>query len=73
MNVRLAKNQKDETVLRITFAYNVETIVKVRKLFQRKYHKDQKCWSAPPYPQNVKSLEEWGFNIDPAVYKYLNK
>jgi SWI/SNF-related matrix-associated actin-dependent regulator of chromatin subfamily A-like protein 1 len=72
-HVKLAKNDMKETVLKITFPYDVDLLLKVRTLSGRKWHPEQKCWSAPTYPENIKWLETWGFEFDSSVQSYLNK
>ena len=71
--VKLAKNDMGETVLKIMFPYDVDLLLKVRTLSGRKWHPEQKCWSTPPYPENVKSLETWDFDFDSNVRNYLNR
>lgn len=67
----LIKNQSGDFVIRIKFKYDVELLHKVRTLMGRRYHKDDKSWSAPLNKQNVLSLINWGFTIDLSLKTYL--
>lgn len=70
--VTLAENQQGEKVLRIEFPYDVETLTLIRELPGRKWHAEQKCWSAPIFPDTLKQLQTWGFTIDPTLLNSLS-
>ena len=69
----LAKNQQGESVIQIEFPYDVETLFNVRSLPGRKWHAEQKCWSAPIFPDTVKLLKEWGFTLEETLLETLSK
>ena len=68
----LAKNQQGEKVIQIEFPYDVETLTNIRTLPGRKWHAEQKCWSAPIFPETIKQLEEWGFTLDDTLLETLS-
>jgi len=60
-------------VIKITFPYDVQLLHHVRSLFGRQWHNQAKCWSAPLSIDNIKQLQEWGFNIDPRLYQAIQE
>ena len=69
----LSLNQNKERVIKITFPFSYETLDRVRTITGRKYHAEDKCWSAPVHEEAIKSLIEWGFIVDPRLLEFLQK
>jgi len=69
----LAKDEKGKQIIRIEFSYDVEIIHQVRTLAGRKYHAEQKCWSAPLYVRTLSTLLDWGFELDDRLQAYIDE
>jgi len=61
--------------IKVTFPYSKETVEKIKTIPGRKFHGDTypKFWSCPPSVEAVKLLKEWGFEIEPSIYSFLQK
>ena len=70
---KLALDEKGDRVIRIQFPYDVDLLYKVRSLPNRKYHPDDRCWSAPVHISIVESLKSWGFSLDRHLQKMITK
>jgi len=70
---KLATDEKGIKVIRIEFPYDINTIDKVRSIPGRRWHKESLAWSAPLTPESLRSLIEWGFEIDDRLVAYLEK
>lgn len=73
LTTSLAVDEEGNKVIWISFPYDLEMIMNVRKLPGRKYHPDFKCWSAPIHRENLRQLREWDFSIDPRLENYIHK
>lgn len=62
-----------EYIIKIIFPYNVDDLDKVRTLPGRKYHAEQKCWSAPLSAEVIEKLIEWNFAIDSKLQAFYDK
>ena len=69
----LAINEEGKKVIKIDFPYDLELLHKVRTLTGRKYHPDNKCWSAPLHNETVDILKNWEFSIDDRLQSHLSK
>ena len=69
----IAKNQSGEKVIQIKFPYDLDVLYNVRSIPGRKWHAEEKCWSAPIFPATVESLKEWGFTIDEKLQRHLQE
>lgn len=69
----IGKNQNGEHIIIMKFPYDLDMLFNVRTLTGRKWHAEDKCWSAPIYPDTVKCLKEWNFTFDNKLTEYLNK
>lgn len=67
----MAQNNEKEFVIKISFSYDVEMLHKIRTLPGRRWHKEQKVWSAPLYIESIEQLQVWGFEIDDKLQKFL--
>ena len=70
---KLAKNEKGEYLIKITFAYDLDTLVQVRSLPGRKYYPDWHYWSTPLHIEIINTLEKWGFEIDANLKAYIEQ
>jgi len=66
----ISRNQQGDDIIRIDFKYDMDIIEKIRTLPGRKYHTEDKCWSAPLLEKTVKQLVEWGFTLDDSLQGY---
>jgi SWI/SNF-related matrix-associated actin-dependent regulator 1 of chromatin subfamily A len=69
----LARNQDGELVVKISFPYDLDLILKVRELPGRKYHAQEKCWSAPMNTNTINTLKELGFSLSEKIQQHLEK
>lgn len=67
----MAVDEHGERVIKISFPYGLEDIERVRKLPNRRYYKEDRCWSTPPDIKVIEYLKEWGFDIDPSVTSFM--
>lgn len=60
--------------LKMTFAPSPELLAKVKSLPGRRYFNvdGQHYWTAPICPDTLRSLKEWGFELDSALAEILN-
>ena len=73
-NIRTASlfNLKGKVVIKITFPYNSNDVIRMKTLSGRKYHFEQsKFWTCPLELNSVILLQSWGFNLDEKLIKYL--
>lgn len=70
---KLAEDEKGTKVIKIEFPFNINLVDKVRTIPGRRWHKDSLAWSAPLTPESLRSLIEWGFEIDERLSIYLEK
>lgn len=70
-SVTIAKNKAGDLVMKIEFPYDLDTLDQVRSLPGRRYHGEEKCWSAPIYIKSLKLLMRWQFDIDDKLRKIL--
>ncbi len=61
--------------VKITFKFDYKILGKVKSLTGRRFHGDStpKYWTVPLSIDSVKSLEEWGFELDDHLKKFLEK
>ena len=57
------KNDKGETLIKIEFPYDLDTLENVRKLVGRRYQVNGTYWTAPYFPETVRRLLGWGFSF----------
>ncbi len=69
----MAKNQKGELVIKISFPYDLDMIFKVRTLPGRNWHKEARCWSCPVTISSINYLIEWGFELDDHLKAFVEK
>jgi len=69
----LARNQHGERVVSIKFPFNFDDLERVRSLPGRKFHNQDKCWSAPPYHETLKRLKSWGFEFSNVLEEYFKQ
>lgn len=69
----VAVNKYGERVVKIKFPYDTALIEKVRSLPGRQYHGDEKCWSAPIYPDSLNKLVDWGFTLSSEIQEIRTK
>jgi SWI/SNF-related matrix-associated actin-dependent regulator of chromatin subfamily A-like protein 1 len=69
----MVENQHGDRVVKIVFPYNVVDLDHVRTLSGRRFHADQKVWSAPVCIETVELLKSWGFELDPRLDTFLQK
>ena len=69
----LARNHEGELVIKISFPYDLDLIMKIRTLTGRKYHTDLHCWSIPVNISSINQLTEWGFILHDSIKKYIEK
>jgi SNF2 family DNA or RNA helicase len=71
--VSIAKNQYGEKVVLIKFPYDLDMLFNIRSLPGRRWHAEEKVWTAPIFPETIKYLKEWGFVFDEKIQKHLRK
>lgn len=60
--------------IKITFPFNADDLSRVKTLSGRHYQsKPPRHWTAPLTLASVKKLQEWGFELDEHLKKYLEK
>jgi SWI/SNF-related matrix-associated actin-dependent regulator of chromatin subfamily A-like protein 1 len=69
----MAENVHGDRVIKITFPYNTTDLDHVRTLSGRRYHAEQKIWSAPVCVETVELLKSWGFMLDSKLEIFLQK
>jgi SWI/SNF-related matrix-associated actin-dependent regulator of chromatin subfamily A-like protein 1 len=69
----MAQNEYGERVIRITFHYDMDTIMQSRTLPGRKYHPEEKVWSAPVHIETLDLLSEWNFILDDKLKTFIEK
>jgi intein/homing endonuclease len=69
----MAENEHGDRVVKITFPYNTTDLDNVRSLSGRRYHVEQKIWSAPVCIETVELLRSWGFILDSKLEIFLQK
>ena len=70
---KLATDEKGIKVVKIEFPFDINIVDKIRTIPGRRWHKDALAWSAPLTPESLRSLIEWGFEIDNLLKTYLEK
>lgn len=70
---QMAQNEYGERVIRIDFPYDLDTLNNVRSLPGRRWHKEEKCWSAPIYERSLNDLIKWNFTLDEHLLNFLKK
>lgn len=70
---KLAKNEKGELLIKITFPFDLGTVDQARTLPGRKYYTEWKYWSTPLHIETIKTLQKWGFEIDSNLKAYLEQ
>jgi len=73
LTASIVKNQYEEKVIQIKFPYDLDVLQNVRSLPGRKWHVEEKCWTAPIFPETIESLKKWGFILDDKLQNYLRK
>lgn len=71
--VTIATNEKNEKVLRIVFHYSEEMLKMVREIPGRRYHSENKCWSAPLNTKNIETLADAGFALEDKVTEFFKE
>lgn len=69
----VSKNQYGERVIKICFPYDLNEINRIRDVPGRKYHAEDRCWSAPIEISIVQSLKQWGYLLDDDLTLFLQK
>jgi SWI/SNF-related matrix-associated actin-dependent regulator of chromatin subfamily A-like protein 1 len=69
----MAENEHGDRVVKIKFPYNDQDLNNVRGLSGRRFHADDKCWSAPISVDTVEALQSWGFMLDARLEVFLQK
>jgi len=69
----LAKNQYGEKVVLIKFPYDLDMLFNIRSLPGRKWHAEDKVWTAPIFPETIKSLRLWGFVFNEKLESFIQK
>ena len=69
----MAENQYGERVIRIEFPFDEDVLEKVRSIPGRKWHKEERCWSAPIHLDSLNSLKQWGFLLDEKLITFIRK
>ena len=69
----MAENQHGDRVIKIQFPYNILDLENVRTLSGRRYHVEQRIWSAPVCVETVELLKKWGFMLDSKLEIFLQK
>lgn len=69
----MAENEHGDRVVKIKFPYNEQDLINIRTLSGRRFHADEKCWSAPVCIETVKLLKSWGFMLDSKLEIFLQK
>jgi SNF2 family DNA or RNA helicase len=69
----MAENEHGDRVVKITFPYNTTNLDNVRSLSGRRYHVEQRIWSAPVCIETVELLKSWGFMLDSKLEIFLQK
>lgn len=66
-------NEFGDRVIKIVFPYSLEEIEHIRTISGRKYHLEDKCWSAPVRVETLESLMNWGYVLDDTLKTLLEK
>lgn len=69
----LAKNEKGELLVKITFSYDLDTLCQVRELPGRKYYPDWHYWSIPVNVDNINILISLGFELDDHIKEFIER
>jgi SNF2 family DNA or RNA helicase len=69
----MAKNEFGERVIRIVFPYDLDELKRIRELPGRKYHPEDRCWSAPIQAQTLETLIKWGYDLDDKLNLFLKR
>jgi len=60
----LVKDHQGKFLIKIQFPYDINTITKIRALYERKYIPKLKIWTAPLHIETIDKLLEYGFVLD---------
>jgi SNF2 family DNA or RNA helicase len=69
----MAENEHGDRVVKIKFPYNEQDLTNVRTLSGRRFHADDRAWSAPVCIETVELLKTWGFMLDSKLEIFLQK
>jgi SWI/SNF-related matrix-associated actin-dependent regulator 1 of chromatin subfamily A len=73
LTASIAENDYGEKVIKIAFPYDFDLLAKIRSLPGRKWYPELKVWSTPIHEETLKSLIDWGFELDDSLFAYINK
>lgn len=51
-------------LIKVTFPFDKEDLLKIRTLQDRKYIPEEKCWTCKFQIENIEKLKQWGFELD---------
>jgi SWI/SNF-related matrix-associated actin-dependent regulator of chromatin subfamily A-like protein 1 len=73
-SAQLVQYQNDQSdAIKIIFPYSPQDVADVKSLPGRRFHNEgaAKYWTCPCTPAAIESLQNWGFQIDPALTDIL--
>lgn len=68
-----SKGNYTNNLIKIVFPYDLNDIVNVKTLPDRRFIPDQRCWTAPIKPDNLEKLKSWGFSLSPELESVLEQ
>jgi SWI/SNF-related matrix-associated actin-dependent regulator 1 of chromatin subfamily A len=69
----MAENEHGDRVIKISFPYSIDDLTHIKSLSGRRYHVEDKVWSAPVSIETVEALKKWGFVLDPKLEVFLQR
>ena len=69
----IALTSTNTKIIKIEFDFDYNLLYKVREIPGRRYHSEEKCWSAPLHIKNVEMLLNIGFTLDEKLQAFHNQ